>query len=112
METQELFRLAWRSLTANKLRRFLTTLGIIIGVFAIIMLVSLGTGLQNYITNQIEGFGSNLIFVIPGRLGGARTPGGVVSNKLVLNDAKNIELKLKTRAQVAPVVTSFSTIKY
>ncbi len=112
MEAQELFKLAYRSLIANKLRSFLTTLGIIIGVFAIIMLVSVGTGLQTYITNQIQGFGSNLIFVIPGSGTGSRTPGGVVVNKLQLQDAQNIETKLRNYAQVAPVVQQVSTVKY
>lgn len=112
METQELFRLAFRALVANKLRSFLTTLGIIIGVFAIIMLVSVGTGLQSYITNQIQGFGSNLIFVIPGSGTGSRTPGGVVVNKLLAQDAANIEIKLRNFAKVAPVVQQTSTVKY
>lgn len=112
MEIRELFRLSFHSLVANKLRSFLTTLGIIIGVFAIIMLVSVGTGLQGYITNQIQGFGSNLIFVIPGNSAGARTPGGVVVNKLILQDATSIENKLRTLAQVAPVVQQVSTVKY
>lgn len=76
METKELFRISIKAITANKLRSFLTTLGIIIGVFAIILLVSIGTGLQAFITNQIAGLGSNLIFVIPGRIGDGRTPGG------------------------------------
>lgn len=112
MELKELITLAWRAIIANKLRSFLTTLGIIIGVFAIILLVSIGAGLQSYITNQIEGFGSNLIFLIPGRVGGARTPGGVVSNKLLISDTKVIQLKLKNLASVAPVVQQTSTIKY
>lgn len=112
MEIQELFKLSYQALIANKLRSFLTTLGIIIGVFAIIMLVSVGTGLQSYITNQIQGFGSNLIFVIPGGGTGARTPGGVVVNKLLRQDADNIQMKLRSYAQVAPVVQQVSTVKY
>jgi len=112
MEAQELFKLAFHALVANKLRSFLTTLGIIIGVFAIIMLVSVGTGLQAYITNQIQGFGSNLIFVIPGNGTGSRTPGGVVVNKLLAQDAVNIEIKLRNFAKVAPVVQQASTVKY
>ncbi len=112
METKELFRISIRAITANKLRSFLTTLGIIIGVFAIILLVSIGTGLQAYITNQISGFGSNLIYVIPGKIGGGRTPGGVVSNKLVLQDAKNLSLKLRGQAMVAPVASQNTTMKY
>lgn len=112
MDIFELIKLAWASLSVNKLRSILTTLGIIIGVFAIIMLVSLGTGLQAYITNQIQGFGSNLIFVIPGRLGGARTPGGVQVNKLLLQDATTIQNKLRSLAQVAPVVQQTTSVKY
>lgn len=112
MENIELIRLAWRALTVNKLRSILTTLGIIIGVFAIILLVSLGTGLQKYITNQISGLGSNLIFVIPGTEGGARTPGGVIQNKLLLSDAKTIAFRLKDQANVAPLVQKAATVKY
>src|SRR6185312_6005481 len=102
MEAQELLRLSCKALITNKLRSVLTTLGIIIGVFAIILLVSLGTGLQGYITNQISGLGSNLLFVIPGGEGGARTPGGVVTNKLLLSDSKTLAQRLKNVASVAP----------
>ncbi len=112
MEVKELFRLSYRSLVANKLRSFLTTLGIIIGVFAIIMLVSVGTGLQTYITNQVQGFGSNLIFIIPGSGTGGRTPGGVVINKLVVSDAVNISTKLRSYATVAPVFQQAAGVKY
>jgi len=111
MKTRDLVRLAFKAIIGNKLRSFLTTLGIIIGVFAIIMLVSIGTGLQSYISSQLSSFGSNLIFVIPGRIGGARTPGGVVSNKLLISDAKNLEIKLKSFATVAPVISQISTVK-
>src|SRR5882762_8105726 len=98
MNFGELLSLAWTALLANKLRSILTTLGIIIGVFAIILLVSLGTGLQSYITNQISGLGSNLLFVIPGAEGGARTPGGIVANKLLLSDARLLEFRLRGQA--------------
>ena len=112
MNFAQLLKLAWGALITNKLRSVLTTLGIIIGVFAIILLVSLGTGLQGYITGQISGLGSNLLFVIPGREGGARTPGGVVSNKLTLADADDLTFRLKSIATVAPLVQRSSTLKY
>lgn len=112
MSYLELLRLAWVALMANKLRSMLTTLGIIIGVFAIILLVSIGTGLQTSITGQISGLGSNLIFVVPGNINGQRSPGGVLPNKLVLNDAKNLSQKLKEIAYVAPAVQQTTTIKY
>jgi putative ABC transport system permease protein len=62
----ESLRLAFRALTANKLRAALTMLGIIIGVGAVITLMSAGEGVQVYIEEQFQGMGSNLLFVIPG----------------------------------------------
>ncbi len=112
MEIAELLKLAWKALIVNKLRSILTTLGIIIGVFAIILLVSLGTGLQSYITTQVSSLGSNLLFVIPGREGGARTPGGVISNKLLLSDAKLLAFRLKSVANISPLVQKNASVKY
>lgn len=112
MDFTELLKLSWQSLLANKLRSILTTLGIIIGVFAIILLVSLGSGLQNYITGQISSLGSNLLFVIPGRVGGARSPGGVTTNKLLVSDANALSLRLKNLASVAPVVQQTTNVRY
>ena len=112
MNINELLHLSLRALRANKMRSGLTMLGVIIGVFAVILLVSIGSGLQNYITGQISGLGSNLIFVIPGRVGGARTPGGTQTNKLVSSDATKLTAKLKTIADVGPVVQKIATIKY
>ncbi len=112
MDIEELLKLAWKSLIVNKLRSILTTLGIIIGVFAIILLVSLGSGLQSYITTQVSSLGSNLLFVIPGREGGARTPGGIVANKLLLSDSKLLSFRLKNVANVSPLVQKNTTVKY
>lgn len=112
MELHELIRLAIGSLIVNKLRSILTMLGIIIGVFAIILLVSLGSGLQKYITGQISGLGSNLMFVLPGAEGGTRGPGGVVTNKLQLSDVTRLQFALKDIAQVAPFIQQTLTVKY
>ncbi|HEX7042558.1 MAG TPA: ABC transporter permease [Patescibacteria group bacterium] len=111
MELSELLRLSWKALVVNKLRSILTTLGIIIGVFAIILLVSLGTGLQTYITKQVSSLGSNLLFVIPGAEGGARSAGGAVANKLLYSDAKTLAFRLKDIASVAPVIQKTATLK-
>lgn len=70
MEIQETVRLATDAIRRNKSRSFLTMLGIIIGVFAVISLVSLGTGLKNYITDQFEVMGTNVVYVMPGSFGG------------------------------------------
>ncbi len=112
MDYSELIKLSFTSLRSNKLRSGLTTLGVIIGVFSVIMLVSIGSGLQSYITNQISGLGSNLIFVIPGRVGGARTPGGQQTNKLTASDAKRLSAKLSSVAEIGPVIQKITTVKY
>jgi putative ABC transport system permease protein len=59
---------ALRSLAANKLRSSLTMLGIIIGISAVIILVSVGQGVQSLVAEQMQGIGSNLLFVMPGQL--------------------------------------------
>lgn len=113
MEIRELISLAIGALAANKLRSILTTLGIIIGVFAIISLVAISTGLQTYISGQISGLGSNLLFVIPGRLGGgARGPGGITANKLLLSDGRQLQTKLKGEAEVVPFIIQSAPVKY
>ena len=66
MNMLESFRLAFRALAANKLRAALTMLGIIIGVGAVITLMSAGEGVTVYIEERFQGMGSNLLFVIPG----------------------------------------------
>ncbi len=112
MNTQELLRLAWKALVTNKMRSVLTTLGIIIGVFSIILLVSLGSGLQQYITSQISSLGSNLIFVIPGTPGGSRGVGGVITDKLLLADAAKLQERLKSIAIVTGFVQEVSSVTY
>lgn len=54
----------------NKIRTFLTSLGIMIGVLSVVMLIALGLGLKNYIQQQFESLGSNLLFVMPMSLSG------------------------------------------
>ena len=63
---KEGFLMAWSSLIANKMRSLLTMLGIIIGVAAVIALVSIGYGVRQQITESISSLGSNLLMVYPG----------------------------------------------
>lgn len=112
MEIRETLNSALTAIFANRLRSSLTILGIVIGVTSVIILVSIVSGLKTFITSQIEGLGSNLIFVIPGRVGGARSPGGVQVNRLVLADAVNLRSKLAEDADVSAVVQRNATLKY
>jgi len=109
MSILELLRLSWKAIFDNKLRSFLTTLGIIIGVFSIILLVSIGSGLQSYITKQISSLGSNVIFVLPGSSGAISD---FISNKLTLQDSKNLTNRLVSSAKVNPELRESDTIKY
>lgn len=68
MKVLEALRIALRALAANKLRSVLTMLGIIIGVGAVIALMSIGRGVEKYVTDQFAGLGSNLLFIAPGQI--------------------------------------------
>ena len=71
------FKIAWEGLTLNKLRSFLTTLGIIIGVAAVIIMLAVSAGAEAEISDQINSLGANLIMVTPFRsFGGVRGAGG------------------------------------
>lgn len=97
------FKMAMKSILANKMRTLLTMLGIIIGVTSVITLVSLGKGTSQQITQQVQSLGSNLLTVnIRGR--GAAT---TISYK----DAMNFQ-NLTGVQYVAPVKNSNETIKY
>ena len=109
MNIEELLTLSLKAIWGNKLRSFLTTLGITIGVFAIIVLVSIGSGLQSYITNQISSLGSNVIFITPGGSGGL---GALLSNKLSLQDWKNVQRKTISTAKSTPEIRQLETLKY
>ncbi|MBI5037973.1 MAG: ABC transporter permease [Candidatus Kerfeldbacteria bacterium] len=61
-------KLALQAVWAKKIRSLLTMLGVIIGVFSIVTLIALGEGVQQEVTGQIEGLGSNLLFVTPGNI--------------------------------------------
>jgi len=91
VKTWESLRIALRALSANKLRSSLTMLGMIIGVAAVITLVSVGRGAQNQVTQQIASLGTNLLFVTPGSTqeGGVRTAQGSAQT-LTLEDAQAI----------------------
>jgi putative ABC transport system permease protein len=73
MTLTESIRIAVRALLSNKLRAVLTMLGIIIGVGAVITLMSVGKGVEQLVAESFQGLGSNLLFVFPGSLEGTST---------------------------------------
>ena len=62
----ESIKIAFQSLVSNKLRAFLTMLGIIIGVGAVVAMMSIGTGAQESVIKSVQDIGSNIIIVVPG----------------------------------------------
>jgi putative ABC transport system permease protein len=89
MKLSEAARIAWEAILKNKIRSFLTMLGIIIGVAAVIIMIAISAGTEATIQEQITSLGSNLIFVQGSiRRGG---PGQAPSGGLVFDDAAAIE---------------------
>ncbi|MBI5606205.1 MAG: ABC transporter permease [Deltaproteobacteria bacterium] len=97
-------KVALRALQINKMRSFLTMLGIIIGVGAVIVMVAIGSGAREMIAQQIASMGSNLMIVLPGATtaGGARMGFGSVST-LTSDDAKAIKEECSAVKAVAPI---------
>lgn len=102
------------SIRANKLRSFLTMLGVIIGVFAVVSMLSLGVGVQNYIANSFNSLGTNLLLVAPGRFNFRADPSNSFSrNKL---EEKHVELIKRYASDVilavSPSIRTGATIQY
>ncbi len=99
----EAFKSAFRSLAANKLRSALTMLGIIIGVAAVIALMTLGRGMEAFITGQIEGIGANLVILIPGNPQAENPPPRRLTNADV--EALADRGRVPSAARLAPIYT-------
>lgn len=106
----ENIRIAFRSLFLNKSRSFLTMLGIIIGVGAVVAMLSIGTGAQQSVISSVQDIGSNLIIVTPGnpeeeeQMMGPQMMFSGDTSKLGTDDIKAIERNAKLITEVAPVV--------
>ena len=107
------FQIALRALWVNKMRSFLTMLGIIIGVGAVITMLAVGTGASEKIAEQIASIGSNLIMVVPGSVtqGGIRMGGGSTST-LTKDDAEAIEKECSAVSAVAPILNTSAQVVY
>ena len=91
MKFSDPLKISYRSLTASKLRFILTVLGVVIGVAAVIMVMSIGASAQKLVLSQVESIGSNLIGILPGaseEKGPPASAFGVVTTTLKNNDLK------------------------
>ena len=103
--------LALRAIRRNLLRSFLTILGIVIGVSAVITMVTLGNGATRAVADQISSLGSNLIMVRPGkRLGPGRDEAG--SPNFKARDAEAITTQIGSLNAIAPVASKSVTVVY
>ena len=103
--------LAVRAIRRNVLRSFLTILGVVIGVAAVIVMVTLGDGATQSVKDQISSLGSNLLMVRPGqRLGPGRDAAGAPNFKVA--DAEAIATQVGSVAAVAPTTGSTVTVVY
>ena len=107
------FRLALRALARNKMRSALTMLGIIIGVGAVIAVVSIGQGAQYMVQQGIQAMGTNVVFVAAGsgRPGGIRVGYGGVKT-LTIDDMKAILREIPLIKEAAPAVSSRRQVIY
>lgn len=114
MNFVEIFIAAFSALKSNKVRTFLTALGIIIGVFSVVLLVSLVRGVQNYVTDQFNSIGSNLLFIAPGRAGINRDPAtSFTDNKLSEDLSKQLSSQEASYIlEVSPTITAGATLNY
>jgi putative ABC transport system permease protein len=105
MKWKSLIKVALKSIMKNRMRSFLTMLGIIIGVASVIALISVGRGTQSDISGQIQSLGTNLLMVMPGASGfGGVSRGAGSWHTLTMSDAEAIEKEATLVTNVSPVV--------
>jgi putative ABC transport system permease protein len=112
MKIYRLLTDALENLSANKLRSMLTVLGIVIGVAAVIAMLSIGRGAEASITSRIKSMGTNLVYISPGSTneGGVRSAAGS-ANTLTIDDADALT-NLANVDAVSPVTQSMVQISY
>ncbi|GAA3341475.1 ABC transporter permease [Amorphoplanes nipponensis] len=108
MRVAEAWRVALDALRANRLRSVLTMLGVVIGVAAVVALVAIGTGTKQQIEQQVEGLGSNLLIVVPGRLEAGSAPS---VSTLSLDDVDAVSRIVGDRSRVAVTVASGESVR-
>jgi putative ABC transport system permease protein len=104
-----IFRIAFRALVRNKVRAALTMLGVIIGVAAVIAMVSIGQGAQASVDAQIQSIGTNLLFVTAGaqNVGGVRSGTADLGRRtLTVDDVDAIQSEVPTVSMASPVVST------
>ncbi|SCG56720.1 ABC transporter permease [Micromonospora coxensis] len=108
MRVAEAWRVALDALRANRMRSALTMLGVIIGVASVVLLVAIGTGTKQKVEQQVEGLGSNLLLVVPGRIEVGTAP---VVSPLTLKDVDAVSRVVGDPDRVAVTIASGATAR-
>lgn len=93
------FRTSLSALRHAKMRSFLTMLGIVIGIASVILLMSIGTSAQKLILSQVEGIGSNLVFVIPGGSNGSKFSSPAAAQGIIIKTLTQPDVDALKREQ-------------
>ncbi len=113
IELKTIFSIAIRAIKANKMRSILTSLGIIIGVAAVIVMLAIGHGAQISIQNEMKTMGSNLIIVRSGTATSSGARGGHGSQPTMkLSDGNAIQQKISSIRLAAPILEETAQIVY
>ena len=105
MKAGNLIKVAFKSIAKNRMRSALTMLGIIIGVGAVIIMVSIGKGTQVDIENRISSLGTNLLMVVPGSAKSRGVRGGAGSlETLTMKDVEKLERESTLLKSVSPII--------
>jgi putative ABC transport system permease protein len=113
MNYKNLLKIALNALFRNKTRAFLTMLGIIIGVASVIAMLAIGQGSKKSIQDQVSSMGSNLLFVMPGKMSmGGVQMGNTSSKSLTLEDIDAIRSQSTAIGMVSPEVRSSGQVIY
>jgi putative ABC transport system permease protein len=108
MRLAEAWRVALDALRANRLRSGLTMLGVVIGVASVVVLVAIGTGAKQEVEAQVEGLGSNLLIVVPGKVQFGAAP---TVSRLQLSDVDVVTRIVGDRNRIAATVQSGETVR-
>ena len=119
MRLQSTIKIAFKAIWTNRSRSFLTMLGVIIGVAAVIMLMAIGTGLQQYVSEQFDSLGANTITITPGQVfgegGGFGNPearlSALVNNPLRIRDVDRIR-RLRSVRTALPFSLGTTEVSY
>lgn len=111
MNLLESLKMAGQTLLANKMRSSLTMLGIIIGNASVIATIGVGEGAQNFVSDQVQSLGTNVLFIMPGSPEAQQRP-VYPPQTLVLEDAEAIANQVPSVTKVAPQLNSSEMASY